>query len=173
MEVLSKKDIDDLLNSVKFSEETKNQEKLSNAEIVQLLASTMANELEDYYRDEIDASTDTTQKATGKLTKLGQGIISRGNKLRTNVANQWHALRNINKKRKFLQWCKEQNILMVHVDGGTVDYEELQWLIQDSINHFDQTVRADAIRHINSSAANDTTVNEINKNANDESSREM
>ena len=163
MEVLSKKDIDDLLNSVKFSEETKNQENLSNAEIVQLLASTMANELEDYYRDEIDASTDTTQKATGKLTKLGQGIISMGNKLRTNVANQWHALRNINKKRKFLQWCKEQNILMVHVDGS-VDYDELQRIMQDSISNIDKSL---------AKMANNISVDKINENTNTELPREM
>lgn len=164
MEVLSRKEIDDLLNSIKPSEDAEKQEKLNSAEFVQLLVNKLVDEVDGFHGEEANAAAVTVPRATGKLTKLGKEIIGMGNKLRTNVANQWRALRNVNKKRKFLKWCKEQNILMVHVDGS-VDYDELQRIMQDSISNIDTKSLAEM--------ANNISVDKINENTNTELPREM
>ncbi len=63
-----------------------------------------------------------------------------GNKLRTNVADQWYALRNAPKKRKFQKWCRENNIFGLDVVGSKrVDYDALQRDLQGVIAEVDAT----------------------------------
>lgn len=112
-------------------------EKLTPAEMQELLRATA-----EYWRTTMgmDLPAEQAVGQPGKLTKLATSIKNMGNKLRTNVADQWYALRNAPKKRKFQKWCCENNIWGVDVvGGGRVDYDALQRDIQGVIAEVDAT----------------------------------
>lgn len=112
-------------------------EKLTPAEMQELLRATA-----EYWRTTMgmDLPAEQAVGQPGKLTKLATSIKNMGNKLRTNVADQWYALRNAPKKRKFQKWCRENNIFGLDVVGSKrVDYDALQRDLQGVIAEVDAT----------------------------------